>query len=166
MDTTIHGWPVIDDMLDSRLWLFTIPGTKRKIRLRRDVGPYLVAFCADYHRMIALIDTGTFDDWGWCAPRPGRASDRPSDHCGGVAVDLNATREGAQRSANLAWFRNPIRWAKWQALVRRYRLLEHGLDYERHLDPMHHTFRHGIGPADVTREMTRVGIGPDGKWIK
>jgi hypothetical protein len=41
---TIKGWDVIPKMNDPRLKLFTVPGTKRNLRLRKDVGGYLIAF--------------------------------------------------------------------------------------------------------------------------
>ena len=68
MAKTIKGWDVIPNMSDQRLKLFTVPGTTRKMRLRKDVGPYLIAFAAEYNRVIRRIDVGTFDDWAWTAP--------------------------------------------------------------------------------------------------
>jgi hypothetical protein len=160
---TIHGWDVIPKGDDPRLKLFTIPGTDRKIRLRKDVGPYLVAFAAEYHQKIAPIDKGTFDDWGWCPLRDGRASSFPSDHCGGVALDLNATKEGAQNRSNVSWWKNPVRAAKFSALRKKFHLLEWGGSYTKAYDPMHHTFNFGVGSASVLVEMKKLGIMPSGK---
>ena len=160
---TIHGWPVIEHADDVRLHLFTIPGCpKRKMRLREDVGPYLVAFASEYHRLIAPLDEGTFDDWAWSPLRLGRASSSVSDHCGGVAIDLNATREGAQSSSNLTWWNNPIRRVKLARLRKRFSLLEWGGDYKHFRDPMHWTFMHGVDQTAVKRAIRRMGIQPDG----
>ncbi len=160
---TIHGWPVIANSSDPRLRLFPIPGVKgRSLRLREDVGPYLVAFAADYHRLIAPMNVGTFDDWSWAPVRKGRASSSISDHCGGVAIDLNATGEGSQAPHTLTWWSNPIRRAKLERLRRRYTLLEWGGDYRHFRDPMHWTFRHGVGPTEIKRAMRRLGIQANG----
>lgn len=162
MSTTIKGWDVIPTMGDKRMKLFTIPGTKRKMRLRKDVGPYLVAFAAEYHRVIAPIDKGTFDDWAWTAPRKGRASSRISDHCGGVAIDLNATKEGSQSKSNTWWARHPVRALRMKRLLRQYKLLEWGGNYKNFYDPMHLVIKKP-SVAAVRAEMKKLGILPSGK---
>ena len=160
--TTINGWPVISSGNDPKLKLFTVPGTKRKLRLRADVGPYLVAFASEYHKLIAPIDEGTFDDWAWAPVRTGRASSRISDHCGGVAIDLNATKEGSQSKSNTWWVRHPVKAARMRRLLRKYRLLEWGGDYKRFYDPMHLVIR-TPDVAAVRKEMRRLGISPAGR---
>ncbi len=163
MEKTIHGWPVIKDQSNAQMKLFTIPGTTRKIRLRKNVGPYLVAFASYYHINIAPIDEGTFDDWGWAPIRTGNASDKISDHCGGVAIDLNATREGSQSSSSLKFWRNPIKSRRLKSLRKQFSLLEWGGDYSsKNRDPMHFTFNYGVDAADVISEMNRMGIDRDG----
>ena len=142
--------------------LFTIPGTKRKMRLRKDVGPYLVAFMAEYHRVIAPVDTGTFDDWAWTAPRKGRASSRISDHCGGVAIDINATREGSQSKSNVWWAKHPVRALRMKRLLRQYSMLEWGGNYRNFYDPMHVVIKRA-NVAAVKAEMKKLGILPSGK---
>ena len=144
------------------LRLFTIPGTKRKMRLRKDVGPYLVAFASEYHTKIAKIDRGTFDDWAWAPVRTGRASSRISDHCGGVAIDLNATKEGSQSKSNTWWVRHPVKARRMRRLLKKYRLLEWGGDYKRFYDPMHLVIQKP-DVAAVRKEMKRLGITPAGR---
>jgi hypothetical protein len=164
VSTTIHGWAAIEDPGDPRLELFQIPGVPgRKMRLRRDIGGYLVAFAADYHREIAPLNVGTFDDWSWSPMRKGRASSATSDHCAGVAIDLNATKEGSQGAASLTWWANPIRRAKLARLRKRYPLLEWGGDYQHFRDAMHWTFRHGVKAMQVRRAMARAGITDQGR---
>ena len=160
--TTINGWPVIANGNSPMLKLFTIPGTKRKMRLRKDVGPYLVAFASEYHKLIAPIDEGTFDDWAWSPLRDGRASSRVSDHCAGVAIDLNATKEGSQSKSNTFWVRHPVKAARMRTLLRKYRLLEWGGDYKRFWDPMHLVIKRPDVKA-VQAEMKRLGITPSGR---
>lgn len=162
-DRTIHGWPVIADGSSPKLKLFTIPGTKRKIKLHKQLGPYLVAFAAEYHQLIAPIDEGTLDDWGWAPVRKGRASDQISDHCAGVAMDLNATGPDGRQGHGLTWWlKNPVKYARLKRLLKKYRLLEAGITYTRFLDPMHYTFKHGVGTAAVLAEIKKLGIGPNG----
>ena len=161
MAETIKGWDVIPNMSDERLYLFTVPGTKRHMRLRKDVGPYLVAFISEYHKIIQPIDVGTYDDWAWTAPRKGRASSSISDHCGGVAVDLNATQEGSQGKSNVWWFTHPVKAAAMKKLLRKYKLLEWGGNYKNFYDPMHLVIK-TPDPAKVKFEMKRLGITSKG----
>lgn len=160
---TIHGWDVIESGSDPLLKDFTIPGTKRKIKLRKDIGPYLVAFASEYHAQIAPIDQGTLDDWGWCPVRKGRASNKISDHCAGVAMDLNATKEGSQSKSNVFWVRNPKKALAMRSLLRRYSLLEWGGNYSRAWDPMHLTFAYGTTEREVKAAMKRMNIDSLGR---
>ena len=163
--TTINGWPVIASGNDERLRLFTIPGTKRKLRLRRDVGPYLVAFAAEYHQQIAPIDEGTFDDWAWSPVRDGRASSKISDHCAGVAIDLNATKEGSQSKWNKWWVTHPLKRARLNKMLKKYHLLEAGINYKRFWDPMHFVIKNP-DPKQVRAEMKQLGITAAGNIKK
>lgn len=158
---SINNWPVIESGSSPLLKEFTIPGTKRKVRLRRDVGPYLVAYAAEYHQKIAPIDVGTFDDWAWSPVRNGRASDDISDHCAGVALDLNATAEGSQSKSNVFWIRHPLKAAAQRSLLRKFRLLEWGGNYKRVWDPMHVVIKDNDVKA-VKAEMKRLGITATG----
>lgn len=160
-ERTIHGWPVIKDGSSPQLALFTVPGTDRKLRLRKDVGPYLVAFAAEYHEKIRPIDRGTFDDWAWSPYRKGNASSKISDHCGGVAIDLNATGEGSQSRSNTWWKLNPVKLLTLRKMLRKYHLLEWGGDYRTFYDPMHFVIDTPSVTA-VKAEMKRLGIRPDG----
>lgn len=162
MSKTIKGWDVIPSMSDPRLKLFTVPDTKRHMRLRKDVGSYLVAFIAEYHRVIRPIDVGTYDDWAWTAPRKGRASSSISDHCGGVAVDLNATAEGSQSKSNVWWKRNPLKYMALKRLLKKYNLLEAGITYKNFWDPMHFVVKNP-DVSQVKAEMKRLGITPTGR---
>lgn len=162
---TIHGWPVIESGSDPLLKDFLIPGTKRKIKLRKDVGPYLVAFASEYHVKIAPIDEGRLDDWGWCPIRKGRASTQISDHCAGVAMDLNATAEGSQSKSNVFWVRHPAKALAMKALLKRYSLLEWGGNYSRAWDPMHLTFSYGTTEREIKATMKRMNINASGKIV-
>ena len=162
MEKTIKGWEVIPNMSDQRLKLFTVPGTKRNMRLRADVGPYLVAFISEYHQNIAPIDVGIYDDWAWTAPRKGNASSKISDHCGGVAVDLNATKEGSQSKSNVWWVKHPVKAARMRRLLSKYDLLEWGGDWKNFNDPMHLVIKQP-NVALVKAQMKKLGILSSGK---
>jgi hypothetical protein len=161
MSTTIHGWPVIKTYGDPALRNFKVPGTKRSLKLRKDVGGYLIAFASEYHKLIAPIDVGTYDDWAYHPPRKGNASNKISDHSGGVAIDLNATKEGSQSKSNVWWVKHPIKAARMKVLLRKYKLLEWGGNYKNFYDPMHFTFRNNNVPA-IKAEMKRLKITPAG----
>lgn len=162
--TTIKGWPVIANGNSPLLKLFTVPGTKRKLRLRKDVGGYLVAFASEYNKLIAPIDVGTFDDWAWAPVRTGRASSSISDHCGGVAIDLNATKEGSQSKSNVWWAKHPLKAAAMKKLLRKYKLLEWGGNYKNFYDPMHLVIK--TPNIDlVKKEMKRLGITSTGRIV-
>jgi len=164
MATTIHGWPIIASRADGRLRNFKIPGVpSRSLLLRSDVGPYLVAFAAEYDKKIASIDGGIFDDWSYTEPRLGRMSSKISDHSGGVAIDVNSAHEGSQSASTLTWWRNPIRRAKLAALRKRYPLLEWGGDYSpANRDPMHWTFKYGVTASQVVAASKAAGIDRNG----
>lgn len=160
--TTINGYPVLHAG-DGRLRKFTVPGTNRVMTLRWDVGPYLIAYASEYHRLVRPIDRGTFDDWSWSPLRDGRASDKPSNHCSGTAIDLNATGEGSQGAAGRSWWKtNPIKLAQFKRLQRKYKLLEFGFNWTKFYDPMHAEIRKGVSPEMVTKEMARLGINKQG----
>lgn len=161
MSSTIHGWPVIKTYSDPLLRNFKVPGTKRSLKLRKDVGGYLIAFASEYHKLIAPIDVGTYDDWAYHPPRKGNASSKISDHSGGVAIDLNATKEGSQSKSNVWWVKHPLKAARMKVLLRKYKLLEWGGNYKNFYDPMHFTFRTYNIPA-IKAEMKRLGITPSG----
>lgn len=88
MATTLNGWEAIKSSLDPRLRTIRIPGTKRKIRVRRVAAPLFAAFFADWqHEMPKKYDLnpGPTDGWEY---RMSRFSNNLSNHAGGVAVDV------------------------------------------------------------------------------
>lgn len=161
---TINGWPVISSGSDPALKLFTIPGTKRRMRLRKDVGGYLVAFVSEYHKLVQPIDEGIFDDWAWSPPRKGRASSKISDHCAGVAVDVNAAHPDGRQGHGLSWWlARPVKYRRLKKLLKKYRLLEAGITYKNFIDPMHYVIK-TPSPTAVKAEMKRLGITPSGNF--
>lgn len=90
MPTSQNGWPA-NDVTQTDVQL--IPGTARKIRLRKgDVGFLLRRIAAWIDQNIENIDEATQDDWGY-AERPIRGSTTTlSNHASGTAIDINATK--------------------------------------------------------------------------
>jgi len=97
VSTTVSGWPVLPTNRTTgplpRLRKWVIPGTSRHLYLRDgSAGFLLIHLALWYHEKIERLDLGVWDDWGW-AVRPVRGQDTGySNHAGGVAEDLNATR--------------------------------------------------------------------------
>lgn len=170
MATSINGWPVLQPT-STRLVTKTIPGTTRKIKLRGDVAPLFLALAADYHKKIAPIDTGTFDDWGY-AYREANAADAWSDHSSGTAMDLNATKEGRMGTGPYSWWNSFNRALKARTLKAKYGLFiwggaaSLGGDYRlaRNYDWMHWALKPGTNIQQVRAKINALGIKPDGTY--
>src|SRR4051812_29568389 len=99
MATTVNGHTVLFSNRTSgelpRLRKWLIPGTHRHLYMRDGSMGFVLAHCALwFDESIERLDiTGqVWDEWGW-AVRPVRGkSTGYSNHSGGVAEDLNATR--------------------------------------------------------------------------
>jgi hypothetical protein len=173
MPTSINGWVVLPPE-NPKIKRFKVPGTKRYITLRDDIGPLLIALAADYHKTIAPIDVGTFDDWGY-AYREARSASLWSDHASGTAEDLNATQEGKQGPSAYGWWSKQGRYLKAKNLKSKYALViwggpeQLGGDYSKpqNWDPMHWALAPGTKLYQVLRQINKLGIKPDGSlWGK
>ena len=103
MSTTVNGWAVIQSGRTSgslpRLRKFVLPDVKgqdnnpRHLYLRDGAcGFVLMHNALWFHEEVERLDVGIWDEWGW-AIRPVRGQTSGySNHAGGVACDLNATR--------------------------------------------------------------------------
>lgn len=168
--TTINGWSLISGYGDPRLTTGTVPGTTRTIRMHRDVLPLFLHFASKYHTKIAPIDKGQLDDWGYAAPRTGRASTSWSDHSSGTALDLNAAKEGAQGPGNLAWWQKHDRAKTMTALVKNHKVLMWGgaticggsYKQPQNWDWMHVAIKPGVSLRKVRRTIKKLRITPDG----
>lgn len=95
--TTANGWPVLFDNRTTgdlpRLRKWIVPDAGRHLYLRDgSVGFNLIHLALWFHERIERLDLGVWDDWGW-AVRPIRGQTSGySNHAGGAAEDLNATR--------------------------------------------------------------------------
>jgi hypothetical protein len=85
---SLNGWVAIANSSDPRLKWQPIPGTSRKVLVRRVAGPLFGAFCADWNRLMPerlKLDKGPVDGWEY---RDARTTARLSNHASGSAVDL------------------------------------------------------------------------------
>ena len=91
MGYTLSGWAGILSG-DERLKTFTIPGTVtkqlpkgRRVTVREDVGPYLVAVAAEWHKRVDPLNSNTAGH----VYRQARLSTTLSDHAAGTAIDVS-----------------------------------------------------------------------------
>lgn len=167
--TSINGWPVLSPG-DSKIATGTIPGTTRKLTMRKDVLPLFLALAADYNARISDLDNErVIDDWGY-AYRKSRLSSAWSDHSSGTAMDLNAAQEGQQNMRPMNWWVRTKNSARATRLKRLYEVViwggadECGGDYQnpRYVDWMHWSLKPGSKPDDVARVIKKLKIGSDG----
>lgn len=168
MATSINGWPVLRPS-NNALKTFVVPGTKRKMTLRADTAPLLLALAADYHKTIARIDGPGLDDWGYSF-REARAANAWSDHSSGTAMDLNASKEGRQGRGPLAWWKQQRRALKARALKAKYKYViwggasALGGDYQkaRYWDWMHWALAPDTKLFQIRRQINALGIKSNG----
>lgn len=132
MPRSQNGWSA-NDITQTDVQL--IPGTKRKIRLRKgDAGWLLRRVAAFIDREVENIDEATQDDWGY-AERPIRGSTTTlSNHASGTAIDVNATKHGLGVTGT--W--SAAEKAKIHAHLKEYDgVIRWGEDYTGRKDGMH-----------------------------
>ena len=146
-----NGWPASEDRKTIGIQSFTIPGTSIKIACAKDVAPILIAFCAEFHKLVEPIDQGAIDDWGY-AFRMTRGSDKVlSNHSSGTAVDLNATKHSLGKSNTFTKEQtNTI-----QLLIVKYGLAWGG-NYKKRKDEMH--FEIAMTKTQVQDKLKQLGI--------
>ena len=146
-----NGWPASEDRKTIGIQSFTIPGTSIKIACAKDVAPILIAFCAEFHKLVEPIDQGAIDDWGY-AFRMTRGSDKVlSNHSSGTAVDLNATKHSLGKSNTFTKEQtNTI-----QLLIVKYGLAWGG-NYKKRKDEMH--FVIAMTKTQVQDKLKQLGI--------
>lgn len=179
MPNAICGLPVVppgSPLLERK----PIPGCpNRSLTMHKDVLPLFLALAADYHRLIAPLDQGEWDEWSYDY-RPARTSSSWSNHTG-YAVDLNASAEGQRGTGWTTWWQTAKRNLKAQRLRRRYKVVNWGAWTKIADDPhtsaiegwdaawadaMHWELRAGTTLADVQAVIAKLGIQPNGTRIK
>lgn len=85
--TTVGGWPGIETAKEQAahlVWI-TVPGTKKKVCLRKEVAPVFAAILSEINKKVIALDPGPLDGWEF---RNARAANGLSQHAGGVATDM------------------------------------------------------------------------------
>jgi hypothetical protein len=159
--TSLNGWTVLKPT-STLLKTGLVPLTTRKIRMHKDVLPLFLALAFDYDEWIAPIDQGPLDDAGYCY-RMATSGDGWSNHASATALDLNWTKEGAQRATNRAfWAKNDIRLHATH-IKRIYHVVDWGGDWSKaYWDPMHWEIGDGVNRAHVLQQIKFLGIDAKG----
>lgn len=155
-----NGWSA-NDVNQTTSW--AIPGTSRKIRLRKgDAGYILVHLAAWFHENVEPIDVGEFDDWGY-AERPIRGSDVTlSNHASGTAMDLNAVKHqlGARNTFTNAQERKIRDHLKLYGGTIRW-----GGDYSGRPDEMHFEINANAAAVAAIAKKLRTASTPAGEEL-
>lgn len=124
MSLTVNGWTVLASNRTTgalpRLRRWYVPGAGRHIYLRDGAAGFLLIHLALwFHEKLERLDVGVWDDWGW-AVRPVRGQTTGySNHAGGVAEDLNATRHPIGVAVSRTFTPAQIRRIRWRLRIYR-----------------------------------------------
>lgn len=121
MTTTLfsqNGWPASSDRKLIGIKNYWVPGTKRYISCASAVAPILMAFAAEFHKLIEPIDVGVWDDWGYATPKPIPGSAFISNHGSGTAIDIDASLHPWRRIGTFTL----VKRIRLRLLVRKYGL--------------------------------------------
>jgi len=161
MSTSLNGWPVLQPG-SKQLATGLVPGTTRKLTMRREVLPLFLALAHDYDDWIAPIDIGPIDDAGY-AYRYARTGAGWSNHSSGTAADLNWSKEGAQRATNRTFWGRPKIAQSIDQIKAVYHVVDWGGDWStQYWDPMHWEIRRNVTLAEVAARIKYLGITSKG----
>lgn len=159
MTVSLNGWPCPPRKLVTK----PVPGANRRLTLAEDAAPILLAVAGDYHKTIAPIDVGTWDEGGYNDRDARNAPGRKSNHASGTAIDLNWSKEGAQGSAAgrryFAKARVRLRMAQLKARYGKW--IAWGGDWKAR-DYMHFEIKPGVTSTDLRAACRRLGIDENG----
>lgn len=165
---SINGWDVIYKAIDKRLSAGVVPGTKIKIRARKEVLPLLLALAADYNKTVAKLRSGECGAW---VLRTARQSPKNfSDHSSGTAIDLNWNHEGAMGINGGMKTMTAEQIKACAEIKKRYEIVIWGGDAARggdykdsgSWDPMHFALKPNTTIADVYRVLAALKIDKNG----
>jgi len=173
--TSISGWPVLDNPAwgDPRAKKAKVPGVGTDLWVREEAWPLFSALVRDYNRLINKVTHSDGYDY-----RPSRVPGAGwSNHSAGVAIDINASAEGAVGTGVNAWWKQFNRNLKAQRIRKIYEIVNWGASYDIADDPhtpqtegwdngsadaMHWELKSGTTVADVERVIKKLRIGQDG----
>jgi hypothetical protein len=85
MATSLNGWPVIPHSTDSRLVTILVPGTKKKVQVRKEAAPLFACALAEINKRIIPLNPGPLDGYEY---RMARLSNNWSNHSSATACDF------------------------------------------------------------------------------
>lgn len=85
MSVCLNGWAGIPDENDPRLRWIIVPGTRKKVLLRKEAAPVFAAILSEINKLLIPLDGGPLDGWEYREARSGAGL---SNHSGAVAVDF------------------------------------------------------------------------------
>lgn len=160
MAKSLNGWTVL--LPTSRLLATgTVPGTNRRLTLRKACLPLFLALAYDYDAWVREIDIGTVDEGGY-AYRQSNGSLGWSNHASGSAVDINWSKEGAQRITNKVFWSDPQHQKAMETIKKCYQVGWGGDWHGSFWDPMHFEISPGTLVSDVLERVEFLGIDANG----
>lgn len=159
MPTSLNGWPVLAPS-SVLLKTGTVPGTKVRLTLRRDVLPLFLAVAYDYNDWIRPLRAACTGGYNYRQARSGAGW---SVHAAGAAMDINWSYEGAQRPANRAFWADASNHRAVDQIIDVYDVLEWGGDWgPAYWDAMHWQTSQHSTPASVLAKTKFLGIDANG----
>lgn len=160
MATCQNGWPVLQSG-SKQLRTFEIPtaGGRHLVLQHGSAGFLLVHMAVYWDRNIERLDLGIWDEWGHAVRAVRGQSSGYSNHAGGTAEDLNATRHPRGVATRHTFTNRQI-----DQIHRRLKMydgcLRWGGDYHNVPDGMHLEIDKGLAQVEKTaRRLMRTKIG-------
>lgn len=165
MASTPLGWPVLDGDVGvgpfPRLRRFNIPSVDREFTIRDGAAGFILAHLALwFDEEVERLDLGVWDEWGY-AKRQVTQGSTWSEHAGGTAIDVNATRHPFNVPTSRTFTAAQIK--KIHRRLRFYRgVVRWGGDYRRP-DAMHFEISGSLKQAEALAKV--LLLTPRGRRI-
>lgn len=167
MAISLNGWTAIASPSDPRLKWQPIPGTSRKVLVRRAAGPLFGAYCADWNRLMPKRlklenPSCPVDGWEYRDPRLATGN-RLSNHASGSAIDLAYHVLLADRQSHMTDTEKKImeQLLDIYVLADGRRIFRWG-GYWQAVDEMHTEVAPGMTIKDVKAVIKRLKIDDNG----
>ncbi|NDH64829.1 MAG: hypothetical protein EBY26_00285 [Microbacteriaceae bacterium] len=168
MSTSINGWDVIESQSDPRLAVGVVPGTRIKLRARKEFLPLVLALAADYHKEVAPLRAGECGVYAFRKALQGGGL--YSDHASGTAADLNWGHEGAMGAKGGMKTMTDAQIKACAEIKKRYKIViwggdaAKGGDYKdaKSWDPMHFALKPKTTVVNVNKVIAELGIDKNG----
>ena len=84
-ETSLNGWAAIQSESDPQLRSIQVPGTNKRVTVRREAAPLFAAILSEINKKLIPLDGGPLDGWEY---RAARQSNALSNHSSGTACDF------------------------------------------------------------------------------